>query len=273
MSEPTGLIATEGIELLTLGTPNGYKASIILEELKEAYGDKFPKITYQTINIMKNTQKEPWFIKICPNGRIPALVDHDRNDFAVFEGAAILHYLTKHYDPENKLSFDYNSDDYSVSEQWIAWQHGGVGPMQGQANHFLRFAKEKIPYGIQRYVGESERLYGILNTRLAERDYVAGPGRGKYSIADISLLGWANVAILSGVDLHKLFPNVVAWLDRCLARPGTKRGFAIPQESAFANAAFLKKIEEDPEAKKSYEETTKLLNDAKAQYNYKFASP
>lgn len=144
---------------------------------------------------------------------------------------------------------------------------------QGQANHFLRFAKEKIPYGIQRYVGESERLYGILNSRLADRDYVAGPGRGKYSIADISLIGWANIAVLSGIDLHKLFPNVVAWLDRCMARPGTKRGFAVPQESGFANAAYLKKIEEDPEAKKSYEETTKLLNDAKAQYNYKFASP
>lgn len=122
-------------------------------------------------------------------------------------------------------------------------------------------------------MGESERLYGILNTRLADRDYVAGPGRGKYSIADISLLGWANFAIMSGVDLPKLFPNVVAWLDRCLARPGTKRGFAIPQESPFINAALLKKIEEDPETKKNHEETTKLLNDAKAQYDYKFASP
>lgn len=102
---------------------------------------------------------------------------------------------------------------------------------------------------------------------------MAGPGKGSYSIADISIIGWANVAVLSGVDVHKLFPNVVAWLDRCLARPGTKRGFAVPQESSFANATYLKKIEEDAEAKKSYEETTKLLNDAKAQYNYKFASP
>lgn len=197
----------------------------------------------------------------------------DRNDFPVFEGLAILHYLTKHYDPDHKLSFDYHSDDYSVSEQWISWQHGGLGPMQGQGNHFLRFAKEKIPYGIQRYVGESERLYGILDARLADRDYVAGPGKGKYSIADISILGWANIAILSGIDLPKLFPNVVKWLDRCLARPATKRGFAVPQESPFANATFLKKIEDDPEAKKSYEETTKLLNDAKQQYNYKYASP
>lgn len=144
---------------------------------------------------------------------------------------------------------------------------------QGQANHFLRFAKEKIPYGIQRYVGESERLYGILDARLRDRDYVAGPGRGKFSIADIAILGWANIAVLSGIDIHALFPNVVAWLDRCLARPGTKKGFAVPSESFFANEPFLKKLAEDPEAKQKEDETNKLLNDAKAQYNYKYASP
>lgn len=129
MAEPTGLIATSGIEVLTFGTPNGYKISILLEELKQLYGDKFPKVTYQSVNIMKNTQKEAWFTAICPNGRIPAIVDHDRGKFPVFEGLAILHYITKHYDPENKLSFAYDSDDYSVAEQWMSWQHGGLGPM------------------------------------------------------------------------------------------------------------------------------------------------
>lgn len=103
---------------------------------------------------------------------------------------------------------------------------------------------------------------------------MVGPGRGKFSIADISLLGWANAAVLSGVDIHALFPNVVAWLDRCLARPGTKRGFAVPNESPFANGAILKKLADgDEDAKKSAEETKKLLDDAKAQYNYKYASP
>lgn len=129
MAQPTGTIATEGIELFTGGTPNGYKVSILLEELKDLYGDKAPKVTYQAINIMANAQKEPWYTAICPNGRIPSLVDHDRGDFAVFEGLAILSYLTKHYDPEHKLSFPYESDDHSVAEQWMAWQHGGVGPM------------------------------------------------------------------------------------------------------------------------------------------------
>jgi glutathione S-transferase len=120
--KPTGLIATSGIELLTWGTPNGHKASIILEELKAAYGKDY---VFQGINIGQNVQKEPWFTKHSPNGRIPAIVDHDRNDFSVFEGLAILSYLTKHYDPEYKFSFE-DPDDASRAEQWMAWQHGGL---------------------------------------------------------------------------------------------------------------------------------------------------
>ena len=119
---PSGLIAKSGIELLTWGTPNGHKASIILEELKAAYGKDY---VWQGINIGENIQKEPWFTKFSPNGRIPAIVDHDRNDFSVFEGAAILAYLTRHYDPEHKFSFT-DPDDLSRCEQWVAWQHGGL---------------------------------------------------------------------------------------------------------------------------------------------------
>ncbi|KUI53123.1 Disulfide-bond oxidoreductase YfcG [Cytospora mali] len=272
--EPTGPLATDGIELFTTATPNGYKASIVLEELKEAYGDKAPKYTWQAINIMKNTQKQEWFINISPNGRIPAIIDHDRGDFPVFEGLAILSYLTKHYDPENKISFPYESDDHSIAEQWISWQHGGVGPMQGQANHFrFRSSTEKIPYAIQRYVGETERLYGILDARLKDRDYVAGPGKGKFSIADISLLGWVNGAGLIGLDLPGQFPNVAAWFDRCSERPGVQRGFAIPQVSGFGNKALAQKVQEDPEVRKKEEEVKKFIDEAKAQYGYKYASP
>jgi glutathione S-transferase len=112
-SKPTGLIANKGIELLTWGTPNGHKASILLEELKEAYGKEY---TVQGINIMENVQKEPWFTAISPNGRIPAIVDHDRNDFPVFEGLAILAYLARHYDTEHKFSFE-DEDDKSRAEQ------------------------------------------------------------------------------------------------------------------------------------------------------------
>ncbi|KAI1337057.1 glutathione S-transferase [Xylariaceae sp. FL0016] len=269
MAEPTGLIAKSGIELLTFGTPNGVKASIMLEELKEAYGKEY---TWQSINIMKNTQKEPWFTKVCPNGRIPAIVDHDRNGFAVFEGLAILSYLSRHYDPEHKLSFAVDSDDYDVAEMWMAWQHGGQGPMQGQANHFLRFAKEKIAYGTQRYVGETERLYGVLDARLQDRDFVAGAGKGKFSIADISMLGWVDIATFSGIDLG-MFPNVQRWYDQCRERPGVQRGFAIPNVSFISNASVKKSTETDPEFKKKGEEAKAFLQESKEKYGYKYSSP
>ena len=111
------------------GTPNGFKASILLEELKEAYG---LEVTYQTVNIMKNTQKEKWFLDVNPNGRIPALVDHSRPDggLRVFEGIAILGYLARTYDRNHLVSFPVDSDEYAEAESWIAWQHGGLGPMQ-----------------------------------------------------------------------------------------------------------------------------------------------
>ncbi|KAK4241742.1 P-loop containing nucleoside triphosphate hydrolase protein [Achaetomium macrosporum] len=270
MAEPSGLIAKSGIELLTFGTPNGHKISVLLEELKEAYGKEY---TVQSVNIMKNTQKQPWYTALNPNGRIPTIIDHDRGGFAVFEGLAILTYLARHYDPEHKFSFPVDSDDYSVAEQWISWQHGGVGPMQGQANHFLMAAPEKIPYAIQRYVGETERLYGILNARLADRDYVAGPGRGKYSIADMSLLGWVNNSGAIGLDLPGQFPNVKAWLDRLLARPAVQRGLTVPggQLGKWSYANVERALKGEPgteELLKTYEEGKKLVADAKEKYGY-----
>ncbi|KAL8363524.1 hypothetical protein RB601_009338 [Gaeumannomyces tritici] len=269
-AEPTGLIAKSGIELLTTGTPNGVKASILLEELKDAYGLEY---TYQAIDISKNTQKQAWFTAVNPNGRIPAIVDHDRSGFAVFEGAAILSYLARHYDPRHLLSFPPGSDDHSVAEQWIAWQHGGLGPMQGQANHFLFVAKEN-PWGVQRYVGETERLYGVLDKRLSDRDYVAGPDRGRYSIADIALVGWVNAGRLSGLDT-KQFPSVYAWLDRCLARPATKRGLEIPSGPSKYGIEALAKLEAegDQEFLAKDKEKREKIAAAKAQYNYKYASP
>lgn len=267
MSEPTGLVAKSGIELLTFGTPNGYKISILLEELKEAYGKEY---TWQSVNIMKNTQKEPWFVAVGANGRIPAIVDHDRGGFAVFEGLAILGYLTRRYDPEHKFSFPVDSNEYDEAETWMAWQHGGLGPMQGQANHFLRFTKEKIPYAIQRYVGETERLYGVLDARLEGREYVVG---SKFSIADINLLGWVNASAFLGLDLKTQFPNVQAWLARCLARPAVQKGFAVPFASPLANDAIEKTIASDPEKKKEAEELAALVQEAKEKYGYKYASP
>ncbi|EHK24992.1 uncharacterized protein TRIVIDRAFT_30156 [Trichoderma virens Gv29-8] len=264
MARPTGLIATKGIELLTWSTPNGHKANIVLEELKEAYGLDY---TFQGINIGQNVQKEPWFTAVNPNGRIPAIVDHDNNDLAVFEGNAILGYLARRYDTKNLFSFPVDSDDYTRSEAWIGWQHGGIGPMQGQANHFVRFSKEKVPYAMQRYVGETERLYGILNGRLADRDYVVGPGRGKYSIADIALVGWVNDLELITASYDQ-FPNVKAWLLRLWNRPAVQKGFSLTSASSY-----------DPRKGRSAEqaakvaENKKIVDAAKEQYGYKYQSP
>ena len=154
----------------------------------------------------------------------------------------------------------------------------GQTDRQGQANHFLRAAKEKIPYGIQRYVGEAERLYGVLDARLANRDYVAGPGRGKYSIADISLVGWTNISNFSGVDLAGQFPNVNAWLGRLLARPAVQKGLAVPGGSAprFSNVNLAKALSGESdweEGKKMAESGFQQVAEAKEKYGYKYASP
>ncbi|GAB7346459.1 hypothetical protein MBLNU457_5151t1 [Dothideomycetes sp. NU457] len=266
MSRPTGLIASKGLELLTFGTPNGHKASIILEELKEAYGS--PDYVFQSINIMENIQKEEWFTKLGPNGRIPVLVDHDKGGLGIMEGAAILSYLCRHYDPEHKFCFT-SDPDLSYQEQWVAWQHGGLGPMQGQANHFFRLAKERIPYPTQRYVGETERLYGILDKALEGKEYLVG---NKYSVADIANFSWVNVSYFAGIDL-KQFPNVYKWWERINARPAVKKGLSVPSEPGITNEPYMKKLQDDEETQKKDKELHEHLDKAKSQYNYKYSSP
>ncbi|KAK2011999.1 glutathione S-transferase II [Colletotrichum eremochloae] len=268
-ARPTGLIAKKGIELLTFGTPNGYKASIVLEELKEAYGLPF---VVQEINIMQNIQKEPWFTALNPNGRIPVIVDHDNEKLAVFEGNAILSYLTRKYDTEHKISFAISDNDYTRAEAWIGWQHGGLGPMQGQANHFVRFAKERIPYPTQRYVGETERLFGVLNTHLAERDFVVGPNRGRFSIADISMIGWVQGAPMAGIDINQ-FPSVKAWLERCLKRPAVQRGIQIPSSPYMSVESMEKRLKEEEGLAEKEAEVKKQIDEAKKAYGYVYTSP
>ncbi|KAG8743659.1 glutathione S- transferase, nitrogen catabolite repression regulator [Ceratobasidium sp. 414] len=223
MSTPNTLL------LYTVGTPNGHKPSILLEELKDAYNGF--SYDFQKISFQANEQKEPWFLKINPNGRIPALVDHSRGDFKVFESAAILLYLAQHYDKENKFSYDpvKDTDLYSEQLQWIFFTHGGIGPMQGQASHFYRYAPEKIPYGINRYITETKRLYSVLNDRLADREYLVGPGLGKYGLADINVFPWVRSCRWAGVDSLEAFPNVEAWLKRIAERPQVKKGLDIPE--------------------------------------------
>lgn len=144
--------------------------------------------------------------------------------------------------------------------------------MQGQANHFFRAAKERIPYAIQRYVGETERLYGILDSHLAERDYLVGPGRGKYSIADIANFGWVNVCYLASIDLER-FPNLHKWWERVEARPAVRKGTSVPTESRLVNRAYKERMQTEEEFRKNEEELAEVIKNAKAQYNYKYSSP
>ncbi|KAJ6509882.1 glutathione S-transferase [Mycena vitilis] len=222
--------STKPFLLYTGPTPNGHKVTIYLEELKALY----PNVDYdvERIDISTNRQKEPWFIKLNPNGRIPVLVDRSRDDFVVFETAAILLYLADHYDKDKKFYFDSktNPNEYSELLQWIFFAHGGVGPMQGQSNHFQRSAPEDIPYAKKRYVDETKRLYGVLEIRLsADRDWLVGAGRGKLSIADFNVFAWVRIHKYAGIESIDEFPNVKAWVERLLARPGVQVGITVPQ--------------------------------------------
>ncbi|KAJ1299659.1 hypothetical protein OPQ81_009111 [Rhizoctonia solani] len=219
--------SSDPLMLYTAASPNGYKVSVLLEELKDSYGLQY---TFRNIDIRNNEQKEEWFLKINPNGRIPALVDPMRGNFAVFESAAILLYLSQHYDKDKKFSYDpvTEPDSYSEQLQWIFFTHGGIGPMQGQAGHFYRFAPEQIPYALDRYVNEVKRLYSVLDGRLADRDYLVGPGRGRYGLADMNTYPWVGAHRWAGIENMGDYPNIQAWLNRISERPQVKRGIDVP---------------------------------------------
>jgi GST-like protein len=201
------------IDLFTAATPNGWKVSIALEELGIPYA-------VHTLDLSKGEQKQDWYLKLNPNGRIPAIVDRGNGDFGVFESGAILIYLAERAgrllptDPKGR----------SRVIQWLMFQMAGIGPMMGQANVFLRYAPEKIPYAIDRYQREVRRLFGVLETQLAQHEYVAG---NDYSIADIAHWSWIHGHDWSGVSLDGL-PYLAKWVERVAARPAVQRGRAVP---------------------------------------------
>jgi glutathione S-transferase len=200
------------IDLYTAETPNGWKISITLEELQLPY-------TVRALALSKNEQKEPWYLKINPNGRIPAIVDRDNDDFAVFESGAIMIYLAE---KAGRL-LPQEVKGRSRVIQWLMFQMGGVGPMMGQANVFYRYAPEKIPYAIERYQREVRRLLEVLNTRLADREYLAD----YYSIADIANWTWVSGHEWAGVSIDGL-DHLKRWLKKIAARPAVQRGRAVP---------------------------------------------
>lgn len=206
------------IDLYYWATPNGHKITLFLEETGLPYQIK-------PIDIMQGEQFNPDFLRIAPNNRIPAIVDHTPVDnggpLALFESGAILLYLA------DKIGQFIPRDLRGRTQtlQWLFWQMGGLGPMAGQNHHFNHYAPEKVPYAIERYVKETARLYGVLNKQLADREFIAGT----YSIADMACYPWIALHERQQQDLNN-FPHLKRWVDLIQARPATQRAYAIANE-------------------------------------------
>ncbi|MBI3435424.1 MAG: glutathione S-transferase N-terminal domain-containing protein [Proteobacteria bacterium] len=210
-------VQTKPIDLYYWPTPNGFKISIMLEECRLPYN-------LVPVNISKGEQFAASFLAISPNNRMPAIVDPQgpgRRPIAIFESGAILQYLGR------KTGKFYAADERGRVEvdQWLFWQMGGVGPMAGQVHHFKNYAVETLTYAINRYVNEVNRLYGVMNKRLADREFLAG----KYSIADMACVGWVNGWERQGQDINE-FPNLKRWLETVKARPAVQRGMCLGLE-------------------------------------------
>lgn len=227
---------THPIDLYYWPTPNGWKISIALHEMALPY-------TLRLVNIGRGEQFTPEFLAISPNNRMPAIVDHNGPDGApisIFESGAILQYLGR----KTGLFYGSTERERVEIEQWLFWQVGGVGPMAGQAHHFLKYAPgmeppNDIPYAKDRYRNEVARLYGILDKRLADRDYVAGA----YSIADMAIWPWVSRWEGQEQELSR-WPHLSAWLARVGARPAVATGAALAEEVRTAN------LRDDREAQK-----------------------
>ena len=214
----------DGIDLYFWTTPNGFKISIMLEELKLPY-------RLHMIDISKGEQFAPSFLEISPNNRIPAIVDPDGPDgqpLALFESGAILQYLGRKY----SAFYPINERQKAHVDQWLFWQVGGLGPMCGQCFHFRKYATEQVPYGIERYTREVTRLFGVMERRLADRDYLAG----EYSIADIACFPWIRLWRDLAQDIEQ-FPHLKGWLDRIKVRPGVQRGIDAGKPDASRKTA------------------------------------
>ena len=205
------------IDLYTFTSPNGRKVSIALEELGLPYTARF-------VDITKGEQFKPEFLALNPNNKIPAIVDHEGpggQPFTVFESGAILLYLAEK--TGKLLPADVRGRTEAV--QWLMFQMSGVGPMLGQLTHFQRYAKEKLPYAIERYTKESERLLGVLDKHLGRHEYLAR----EYSLADISMYPWLVIAQQFFPELFTSVANVRQYMDRVGARPAVQRGMKVPE--------------------------------------------
>ncbi|KAK8047698.1 glutathione S-transferase [Apiospora saccharicola] len=255
------------IHLYTTQTPNGINISILLEELGLKYQVRKHVLVYlqrdpgwsllktTTVEITKNTQKEPWFLEINTSGRIPALTDtkEDGQTVKLFESGSIMQYLVDRYDKDHRVSYPYGSREHWEVNNWLFWQMGGLGPMQGQFAHFNRYAPEKIQYGIERYRNETRRLYGVMETQLQKScsGYLVGD---RCTVADISCWGWVAAAAGSGADIAE-FPVLKEWRDKLLARTAVEKGRHVP--SPHTVLEYYKLSEE--ELKKKFEGASKWI--------------
>ncbi|MDP6968052.1 MAG: glutathione S-transferase N-terminal domain-containing protein [Gammaproteobacteria bacterium] len=231
------------IDLYYWPTPNGWKITIMLEELGIPY-----RVNY--VNIMQGEQFAADFLAIAPNNRMPAIIDHTPADgggpLSLFESGAILQYLGDKY---GQL---YSADKRTRQDinQWLFWQVGGLGPMAGQAHHFRHYAPETVPYGIERYTKECNRLYGVINQRLADRPFLAGA----YSIADIACWPWAILYARQGQDMAD-FPHLKRWLEAIAARPAAQRGQEV-------GAKRRQGINDEASRKVLFGQTARILDDS-----------
>ena len=209
------------IDLYTWSTPNGRKVSIALEEMGLSYA-------VHPVELKSGAQKRPEFLALNPNGRIPAIVDHGADDFVVFESGAILIYLAE----KTGQLLPLDAKGRSRVLQWLMWQMGGLGPMHGQANVFVRYFPEKIPSVIERYQTETRRLLGVMDGQLAQNEFLAGD----YSIADIACWPWVGQVEWAGLSLDGL-TNVQRWFDAIGQRPAVQRGAAVPVLQAQPDVA------------------------------------
>jgi glutathione S-transferase len=208
------------IDFYTWTTPNGRKVSIALEEMGLPY-------EAQAVDLKAGVQKQPWFVAINPNGRIPAIIDRDEDDFAIFESGAILVYLAE----KSGLLLPAGRRPRSLVMQWLMWQMGGLGPMHGQANVFVRYFPEKIPAVIARYQNETMRLLAVMDRRLGEVEFLAGD----YSIADIACYPWVIQHDWAGLDIAGL-PHLGRWMGAIATRPAVQRGVAVPMARPIPDA-------------------------------------
>ncbi len=209
------------IDLYTAATPNGHKVSIALEELALPY-------TVHAMSLSAGDQKQPGFLAISPNGRIPAIVDREEGDFAVFESGAILVYLAE----KTGRLMPADMKGRSRVMQWLMFQMGGIGPMMGQANVFFRYLPEKIQPAIDRYHGECRRLFRVLDRRLKDHEFLAND---EYSIADIANWAWVRTHRWSGIEVDDL-PHLKRWLAAIRARPAVQRGIVNPPSAVHLTA-------------------------------------